>query len=317
MSPGITRVFHQRQKELRGEVPDVFTYDTLPSPLRTQIVQTMWEVLGDRDEYHNHYDSGASIQVIYKSIVSVLRKEIGVFKLPPEQRSNRDNYLDELTNFIVDEPKVELVLSAIELVCRGIEISASKVNYRRNRFAENVAKDAIAEINARLKSHGIGYEYDGEIIRVDAEHVHVEAVKPALALLRNKNYAGAEQEFRSAFGHYRKGQTKEALSDALKSIESTMKIICDKRIWEYAPTDTAKNLIAICLNNGLIPAFWQSHFAGLRTMLESSVPTARNKTSSHGQGVSIQTVPDHLAGYALNMTASTIVFLVKAEEALP
>jgi hypothetical protein len=51
-------------------------------------------------------------------------------------------------------------------------------------------------------------------------------------------------------------------------------------------------------------------------MLESSVPTARNKTSGHGQGAAIQIVPDHLAAYVLHMTASTIVFLVKADEAL-
>ena len=31
----------------------------------------------------------------------------------------------------------------------------------------------------------------------------------------------------------------------------------------------------------------------------------------------IQQVPDHLASYVLHMTASTIVFLVKAEQALP
>ncbi len=96
-----------------------------------------------------------------------------------------------------------------------------------------------------------------------------------------------------------------------------MKVICHKRGWTVQPTGTAKALIDVCLENGLIPIFWQNHFSSLRSMLESSVPTARNKTSGHGQGVTIHQVPEYLAGYVLHMTASTIVFLVKAEQALP
>lgn len=96
-----------------------------------------------------------------------------------------------------------------------------------------------------------------------------------------------------------------------------MKIICSKRGWTFTPNDTAKKLIDVCLANGLIPAYWQSHFTSLRSMLESSVPTVRNKTSGHGQGAVIQDVPDHLASYVLHMTAATILFLVKADEALP
>ena len=37
-------IFSKRQKKLRGEVPDVYVYDKLPSPLRVQIIQ-IWEQL--------------------------------------------------------------------------------------------------------------------------------------------------------------------------------------------------------------------------------------------------------------------------------
>ncbi|MFT8723082.1 MAG: hypothetical protein ABF443_00165 [Acetobacter malorum] len=56
---------------------------------------------------------------------------------------------------------------------------------------------------------------------------------------------------------------------------------------------------------------------GLRTLLESAIPTPRNKQSAHGQGVDLTTVPDYIVGYVLQMTAATIVFLVRAEQALP
>lgn len=66
-----------------------------------------------------------------------------------------------------------------------------------------------------------------------------------------------------------------------------------------------------------IHAYRTSHFTSLRSMLESSVPTARNQTGGDRQGVTIQPAPGYLASYVLHMTASIIVLLVKAEGALP
>ena len=49
--------------------------------------------------------------------------------------------------------------------------------------ASERADEAIAELNARLHEHGIGYVFEGgEIIRVDSQLLHAEAVKPALIL---------------------------------------------------------------------------------------------------------------------------------------
>jgi hypothetical protein len=148
--------------------------------------------------------------------------------------------------------------------------------------------------------------------------LHAEAVKPALLLLNTEDYKGPHEEFLSAYEHYRLGNNKEALTDGLKAFESTMKAICDKRRWANDPTkDTAKKLIDILFENGLIPQFWQTQFASLRSLLESSVPTGRNKLSGHGQGATPQTVPDHLTAYMLHMTASTLVFLTTAEKEFP
>jgi AbiJ N-terminal domain 4 len=53
--------------------------------------------------------------------------------------------------------------------------------------ADEIATEAIEELNARFKKHGVGYVFtDGRIIRVDAELVHAEIVKPALGILRQK-----------------------------------------------------------------------------------------------------------------------------------
>ena len=76
-------------------------------------------------------------------------------------------------------------------------------------------------------------------------------------------------------------------------------------------------MIQICFDNELIDSFWQSYYSSLRSLLESGVPTVRNKLSGHGQGTTPTTVPDHLVAYMLHMTAAAIVFLAEAEKNLP
>ena len=181
-----------------------------------------------------------------------------------------------------------------------------------------IADEAIEELNYRFKEHGVGYQFINEqIIRTDSELIHAEIVKPALKLLHQNHFAGAQEEFLKAHEHYRKGNAKEALSECLKAFESVMKAICDKRGWQYGSNATAKFLIQACFDNGLIDSFWQSHYSSLRNLLVNGVPTGRNKLSGHGQGTPPTTVPNHLVAYMLHMTASAIVFLAEAEKNLP
>ena len=175
--------------------------------------------------------------------------------------------------------------------------------------------DAITELNERFKEHGVGYQFvSGKIIRVDSEFLHVEAVKPALAVLRDDRFKGANEEFLSAHEHYRHGRYKESLVDALKSFESTLKTICSLREWSTQPTYTAKNLIDICLENALLPKYLESQLSSISSLLKSGVPTLRNKNAGHGQGVDSVAVPDYFARYALNLTATSILFIVEAHQ---
>lgn len=180
-------------------------------------------------------------------------------------------------------------------------------------FDEKKAKHAIDELNYRFKQHNIGYEFvEGQIIRVDNELLHQEIVKPALKLLFENEFKGAEQEFLKAFEERRKGENKNAISNALKSFESTIKTICSKKGFEYdAEKDTAKNLIKILEDNSFYPSYMSCHMTSLRTTLESGLPTLRNKKAGHGQGETVVNVSDEFAEYALNLAATNIVLLVK------
>jgi hypothetical protein len=90
------------------------------------------------------------------------------------------------------------------------------------------------------------------------------------------------------------------------------KTICAKRDWAHKEVDTASVLIDICLKNGLLPAFMQTHLGTVKSALESAIPTVRNKMGGHGQGPEPKEVPRFYAEYRLHETAASIVFLVDA-----
>lgn len=299
---------------MRGDAPDVYTYDKIPRPLRVQIVHIWRETIGNEHDYCERY---YGTKGGYEFIVETLCREYGLFSLPGSESSGGRNHLSELANFLLLEKDPEKALDAIEVSFRFIDRITRSYEYLKRPNPSELADDAIAELNFRFREHGVGYEFNGEIIRIDSALLHAEAVKPTLALLRAPDYAGAQAEFLTAHEHYRHGRTKEALADCLKALESVMKVICAKRSWQHDPNATSSALIKVLFDNGLVPSFWTSHFSALRSTLEAGVPTARNRLGGHGQGAQVVQVPEYLAAYVLHLTASAILFLAEAEKALP
>ena len=309
--------FSKRQKRLRGEILDVYQYEVFPNELRVQIVQ-IWEKTFPRTALLFSDDPNDP----YRTVVEYLRHERAVIRLPSSVTVDADNYFGELANNFSQEKDNEKALDVVEASFR--EIEERKFSNRTNRLAgvyqipDSEVSDAIDDLNFRFKEHGFGYRYESkQIFRIDDEFVHEEVVKPALRILNQPQFAGAREEFLKAHEHYRKRNMKDSLSSCLKAFESVMKAICDMRGWQYDKnTSTAKVLIKICFDNELVPKFWESHYSSLQSLLESGVPTARNRLSGHGQGTTPTSVPDYLAAYMLHLTAATIVFLVEAEKEL-
>ena len=205
---------------------------------------------------------------------------------------------------------IEIAFSVIEvLVYYSGSVPPEKLG------VEQSSSEAIEELNFRFRQHRIGYEYiDGKLIRIDSQYLHEEAVKPAMGLLQHMAFAGPSEEFMKAHEHYRHRRNKEAMNEALKAFESTMKAICEARGWNCRPTATASELVQTLLDNDLVPTHLQAHFNALRSTLESGLPTLRNKQSGHGQGIQPVDVPDYLARYAINLAATNIVLLVEAHQ---
>ncbi|MBB5575068.1 MULTISPECIES: STM4504/CBY_0614 family protein [Rhizobium] len=307
-------LFSKRQSQLRGEVPDVYTYTSIPPKLRVQIVHIISEALGNPGERYQE----PQVNETYKTIVEGLCREYGLFYLPPTNDRYGVSYGKELFDFLLRVENVEQCLDVVEISFRAVDLVARQRDYIHGSSGGQICDGAIEELNERFKENGVGYQFvDGEIIRVDSQLLHAEAVKPALNLLNTREYRGPHEEFINAYEHYKDGNNKEALVDCLKAFESTMKAICDKRRWAYDPKGGAKDLIAVMFDKGLVPSFWQTQLSSLRSLLESSVPTGRNKLAGHGQGSTPTEVPDEITAYMLHMTASTLVFLTTAERALP
>jgi len=303
-------LFSKRQKRLRGEVPDVYQYDDIPIPLRVQIAHIMNDALGN----HRTEQTLKSFQFIHDTLC----REYGKFSLSEEASYRGIEYIEDVIKFMLKSTEVEEVIDVVDLGFWLIDSYYRLENIQHFTRPKITPDEAIDELNARFREHGVGYQYEsGKIIRVDSQFIHSEAVKPVLLLLSDDRFNGANDEFLRAHEHYRHGRYKECLNDCLKAFESTMKTICDHQAWTYQHTDAAKKLINVCFQNQLIPTYLQDQFSSLRQSLESGVPTVRNKLGGHGQGSQPIIVPQYFAAYQLHMTASTILFLVEAEKALP
>lgn len=290
-------------------MPDVYFYEDVPKKLRVQIIHILSDTYGDDTGYRTNWSQQA-----FNFIHKALCREYGVFSLKPHASNDKEAVLDYFLNC----EKYESCLDVIEISFQIIEnyISKNQYHFNQETSASQEANDAIKELNSRFKEHGVGYEFSsGELIRIDSQILHQEAVKPTLILLRgNKTYAGANDEFLQAHAHYRHQHHKECLVDCLKSFESLMKAICTDLEWQYKDSDNAKKLISVCLANNLIPAYLQNQFSSMRILLESGVPTVRNKEGGHGQGMEVSSVPSHFSAYALHLTASNLLFLIQCHE---
>ena len=333
----VVDIFSKRQKRLRGEVPDVYQYDEIPHELRVQIVHIMNDVLGQpiRSSTGIRFSDGSA--KVYAFIHETLCREYGIFTLYDEEA---DCDFDAVVNFLLQAEETEKAIDVIELFfqhtnqpnpydkqspLKSLEVPPSneggKKHYQEMVLymikKHNQYQSAVNELNHRFCEHGVGYQYEsGQVMRVDSQYLHSEAVKPALTMLSNPMYEGANAEFRNAHKHYRAKRYKECLNDCLKAFESCLKAICDKRGWVYGAKDTANRLVDIVFKNELIPNFMQSHFSALRNTLKAGVPTLRNELGGHGQGTQEILVPEHIATYTLHLTASNILFLAQANENL-
>lgn len=311
------KLFSERIRNKEREL-EIYAYDGFSEAFRNQVFYIMTDVLDelthcccDWDDLHD----GFCREKGYKLLGDWNKNHGGYGRNNCEQFIGKSNDVD-LLDFI------DFVFYFFDKDGREIDVPQGSYNmfqgYIENDntlIIDEVNKGidkAIEELNYRFRQHNLGYEFvNGEIIRIDNKVIHQEIIKPALKLLYEEGFEGAEEEYRKAFEYRRKGDNKNAILEAEKAFESVLKTICDKKSYTYDKAkDTAAKLINILESNDFYPAYMSSHLTNLRTTLETGLPVVRNKNAGHGQGSTVTPISDEFVEYALNLAATNIVLLV-------
>lgn len=302
----VFKIFSKRQKEIRGESPDILVYDELPEKLRVQIIHIIEDVIGSPERGFEDEPSK-----IYKAVNDILCREHGYSRLGDRYSTT---YKQDVLNFFKDTKNVEHALDVVELCFVYIDKYIREMwdYYSKTVNVKMNSDEAIEELNIRFKESGIGYAFEGgKIIRLDSTYIHSEIVKPTISLLVDNDFKGANEEYMKAHDHYRQGKNKECLAECLKAFESAMKTICENKGWKYNPDDSSKKLIEILFTNKLVPSYTQNQFTSLRNLLESGIPTLRNKLGGHGQGKNPVQVDSEITRFGLNLTGTCLIFIIE------
>lgn len=307
----IFELFSQRAKTVdRNGTPDVYQYDQVPRTLRVQVQQIMVDSIGpqyvagayDLTEYRHNADT-------WDLIAKTLRREFGVHRL-----GKGNTAAMEVLAFLGECDAREFI-DVVEVCVRAIHsiIATWTDHHREIKGIEQSPADAIEELNYRFRQSGFGFQFaEGRAFRVDSEFGHEEVVKPALRVLTRPGYEGAQEEFLNAYRHYRNGDFEEAIVQAARAFESTLKITCDTNEWQYGKGARASDLLNVVKAAGLWPDYMDRSFDQLVATLASGLPKVRNEQSAHGQGGVRRSTPPYVAAYALHLAAAKIVLLSEA-----
>lgn len=282
-------------------------YHYLPDKFKNQIIHILREFFIQVRERDNSITSYYNL--VWNNIGNLVCKEHGLLTLKTKEYSfDRPDELFE--KYFLRLNKIEEEFDVIEIAFRFIKKTPELITHVKYKYSP---EDAISDLNKRFRQNSVGFKYEqGMILRVDNELLHVELVTRTLELSSNNVFINANAEFISSLNHLKNDRNKESINDALNAFESTLKIICKELNWEYDPKkDTSSKLISICLEQELVPDFLQSHFTGIRTTLESGIPTIRNKRTGHGQGAEEIVIPHSLATYSVFITGACINYLIE------
>ena len=106
----IFKIFSKREKERRGEVPDVYQYDTIPPELRAQVIH-LWE-----DAYGPDIPTYGSREV-YEGIRYILLREYGLLSLGGYD----DDPCEEVCKFFLETEETEKAVDVIEISFKYID----------------------------------------------------------------------------------------------------------------------------------------------------------------------------------------------------
>ena len=298
-------LFFRRMKRLQGEERDYYIYD-LPEDVRNQIVHIVLEhmtSLSECDEFARKFAKELGRLVLYDYKPSSTEISVGY------------GYGCERIELFIKNEQTELVLSLIEYF---LFFKLTKQDYSR-------LKIIIEELNRMFEVNKIGYEIVPVALENDlpfivvpiySKFLYIETIKKPLTLLYDCEFKGALSEFEEALDFLRECKYDQAIVEANKSFESTLKAIMDKLGIEYEKGDTVRKLVQRLFDSerfidpSLKGAF-NDAFNKVINILQAGLPTLRNQAGvAHGSGLDPKNLEKSYAKLAIHLAGAYIVFLI-------
>lgn len=293
-------LFSRRKAKEKGELSDVYVYDVIPVPFRNQFLHLLddyYRILNETINQRRTVDA-----LITDTINDALAKMKGVYSI--NQFSGQEP-LEAIKDYILQSNEQDCI-DAVDHVLHIINFYSDHKYGMKSKLSS-----LIDEANYWMKYNNLGYEFvNDELLIKTNETIHQQIVLPALRLLNDSRFSGANEEMRKAYEFRRTGDNESAIIEANKAFESAMKSICVIQQYQYDPNDAASKLLDVLMNNGYFPAYLQGHLAAVCSSIKSGLPTVRNKTAGHGQGAQPRTVPNEYVDYALHILSTNLVFLI-------
>lgn len=298
-------------RDRKSGEPDGYKYDVMPVELKVQLWH-IWNEFFRQPEISKELKESA-LKLVEKTIC----QRIPVQYLPSPLFVS--DGLDRIYKYFKENNDVDICLDIIETVTYYIVFLGNHI--KECRFLHLLSYHplkAIDDTNNRFKKHGLGYQFiEGKIIRVDNNLLNAETVTTTFNLLTEEKYKNVNIEYLMAHEHFRHKRNADCLTWCLKAYESTMKIIVKLNGWELPDAPVATKLVKLLFEKEFFPSFLEAAMNNLRSFMENSINTIRNKRGGHGQGDEEVTVPDSLASFMLYITGATIRLLVETQNERP
>ncbi len=252
-------------------------------------------VLSDKSDYGNLVDRDGwelrDANITYSMAEDCLKTFYGINKLQAFDENNKRSDAS-FRDFILNSYPSE-VLDAIEAW-----------------FDSNpsTAMDCEREINDVLYIHNSSWRLiNGNAVLIESEYHQREIHAKAVELLKVNKAYGALEEFQEAINDLTASETKNAVVNAHKSVESTMKVVIGKGSEKLRFGQLLRQLI----DSDVIPEYYEEFFKNFEQLV-LGVGKERNLPGrGHGQGSQATEVHKSLAEFAVNLAGSINLFLLR------
>jgi len=315
----IFSVFSNRRKKNRDKVKEI----VIMNETRNRIVLVLKEKINEKNmNSYNSYSANFSnmLNEMLLQVRDLFLVKLGRFNL--QDNVNNQNELMDVFNFIlncegeyfldfleyifitkcfnnVNGQLINSIVKDINYIFEQDKVQFQLTNYVVE-WKDEQGQNIYGMSGGKIRSI-IAYP---QIISKDDDFTYSEMIKPTLELLKDNRFNNANKEFLEALEHYKIKNYKESITSCCSSIESTMKVLCKIRKWEYKENSTLNPLLLFIVEKGELPKWYENMLI---------IPaTIRNKIgSSHGKGDQNIIASRNQARYQINIAAAEIIFLIE------